>query len=170
MLGAAYASVPLYDLFCRVTGYGGTPQIVANKDAPKTANAKRQITVRFDASLNRNMPWAFNAPPKPMVLPVGAQGLAFYKARNLSAKRVSGTATYNVAPAKVGVYFAKVDCFCFTEQSLSPHEEIDMPVTFFIDPAILEDREMDDVDTITLSYTFFKVPQIAQNTSPENRR
>ena len=166
MICAAYAAVPLYDLFCRVTGFGGTPQVA---EAAPGATGNRSITVRFDASLNRAMPWKFEAPEQAVTLPVGESGLAFYRAENLAAHDVVGTATYNVAPDKAGYYFSKIDCFCFTEQVLRPGEAVDMPVSFFIDPEILEDPEMDDVKTITLSYTFFQRPKTAESKSNQPR-
>lgn len=164
MIGAAYASVPLYDLFCRVTGYGGTTQVA---EAAPGAAADRMITVRFDASLNRKLPWRFEAPKTDVKLSIGESGLAFYRAQNLTDRRITGTATYNVSPAEAGYYFSKVDCFCFTEQVLEPGQSVDMPVSFFIDPEILTDPEMDDVKTITLSYTFFEAPETAQNNSQQ---
>jgi cytochrome c oxidase assembly protein subunit 11 len=166
MICAAYAAVPLYDLFCRVTGFGGTTQVA---EAAPGATGNRTITVRFDASLNRAMPWKFEAPEQAVKLPVGESGLAFYRAENLAAHDVVGTATYNVAPDKAGYYFSKIDCFCFTEQVLRPGEAVDMPVSFFIDPEILEDPEMDDVKTITLSYTFFQRPKTAESKSNQPR-
>ena len=156
MIGAAYAAVPLYDLFCRITGFGGTTQVAS---AAPGATSERLVTIRFDASLNRNMPWAFDAPEAPMTVKVGESNLAFYRASNLTNETITGTATYNVAPEKAGIYFSKIDCFCFTEQVLEPGQSIDMPVSFFVDPEILTDKEMDDVKTITLSYTFFKAQQ-----------
>ncbi len=164
MIGAAYAAVPLYDLFCRVTGFGGTTQVA--EMAPGKAS-ERLITIRFDASLNRKLPWKFEAPETSVSLPVGESGLAFYSAKNMTDRTITGTATYNVSPDKAGYYFSKVDCFCFTEQVLAPGEAVDMPVSFFIDPEILTDPEMDDVKSITLSYTFFEAPTSAQNTTQE---
>lgn len=161
MIGAAYAAVPLYDLFCRVTGFGGTTQVA--EAAPGKAS-ERVITIRFDASLNRKLPWKFEAPENAVEIPVGESGLAFYSASNLTDRTITGTATYNVSPDKAGYYFSKVDCFCFTEQVLEAGQSVDMPVSFFIDPEILTDPEMDDVKTITLSYTFFEAPNTAQNT------
>ena len=158
MVGAAYAAVPLYDLFCRVTGYGGTTQIAT---APPSSVATREITIRFDASLNRDIPWSFKPPSQPVQLAIGEQGLAFYEAHNPTDTSITGTATYNVSPAKAGIYFSKIDCFCFVEQVLAPGERVDMPVSFFVDPDILTDPEMIDVKTITLSYTFFKVSDTA---------
>lgn len=152
MVAAAYAAVPLYDLFCRVTGYGGT----TNQAAQTTGvMLDRQVTVRFDASLSRGMPWSFEPSQGPMTLKIGEEGLAFYRAHNPTDKPITGTATFNVTPQKAGYYFNKIDCFCFTEQVLLPGETKDMPVTFFIDPEIADDPNLDDIQEITLSYTFF---------------
>ena len=156
MIGVSYAAVPLYDLFCRVTGYAGTTQVATV--APGAAS-EGVVTIRFDASLNRNMPWVFEAPSAPVEVVVGESNLAFYEAHNPTDETITGTATYNVSPAKAGIYFSKIDCFCFTEQVLEPGASISMPVSFFVDPEILTDSEMDDVKTITLSYTFFKAQQ-----------
>lgn len=152
MGGMAYAAVPLYDLFCRVTGYAGTTN---RAEAASDTIIERQVTVRFDASRNRQMPWEFTAPDDAVSLKVGETGLAFYKAHNPTNEEITGTATFNVTPQKAGYYFSKIDCFCFVEQTLAPGETVDMPVTFFIDPEIVDDEEMMDVKTITLSYTFF---------------
>jgi cytochrome c oxidase assembly protein subunit 11 len=156
MIGAAYAAVPLYDLFCRVTGFGGTTQVA---EAAPGAASERIVTIRFDATVNRKMPWDFSAPDASIDVKVGESGLAFYRAHNLTDQTITGTATYNVSPAKAGIYFSKIDCFCFTEQVLAAGQSVDMPVSFFVDPDILTDSEMDDVKTITLSYTFFQVQQ-----------
>lgn len=153
MVGMAYAAVPLYDLFCRVTGYGGTTQATSEFS---DVILDRVVTVRFDANTNRDLDWAFKPQQTATDINVGADGLAFYTAENRSSRPIVGTATYNVTPQKAGVYFAKVECFCFTEQLLMPGESIDMPVTFFVDPAIADDPNMDDVSTITLSYTFYE--------------
>ena len=153
MIGMSYAAVPLYDLFCRVTGYGGTTQVSAEL-APDVI--ERDIVVQFDASLSRGMPWEFKPVQFSQQLKVGEMGLAFYQASNPTDRTVVGTATYNVTPQKAGVYFAKIECFCFTEQVLTPGQVVDMPVSYFVDPAIDEDPNMDDVKTITLSYTFFE--------------
>lgn len=153
MAGMAYAAVPLYDLFCRVTGYGGTTQ--ASSEFSDVI-LDRKVTVRFDANTSADLPWGFRPQQVATEINVGADGLAFYTAENTSDRTIVGTATYNVTPQKAGVYFAKVDCFCFTEQVLLPGQKIDMPVTFFVDPAIADDPKMDDVSTITLSYTFFE--------------
>ena len=153
MIGMSYAAVPLYDLFCRVTGFGGTTQIA---QMPSGKRIDRVIKVRFDASLNGSFPWEFQPVQREMSLQVGETGLAFYRARNDSNVPLVGTATFNVTPLKAGLYFSKIECFCFQEQKLDSGEQIDMPVTFFIDPEIVKDRNLDDVNTITLSYTFFE--------------
>lgn len=145
-------SVPLYQLFCRVTGYGGTTQVAAG---PAERVLDRRITVRFNADVNSALPWRFAPAQESVTVRVGEPALAFYRARSLADRPVVGQATFNVTPAKAGLYFTKTDCFCFTEQRLDPGVEVDMPVQFYIDPAIARDRNLDDVTTITLSYTFF---------------
>ena len=154
MVGLSFASVPLYRLFCQVTGFGGTTQVA--EAAPGAGVSERVIKVRFNADVDPELPWAFQPVEREVALRVGEPGLAYYKARNLSDRPVVGTATYNVTPLKAGYYFNKVQCFCFKEQRLEPGEAMDMPVSFFVDPEILEDRNLDDVKTITLSYTFFR--------------
>ena len=156
MVGLAYASVPLYQLFCQVTGYGGTPARAEAGDTGAEEVLDRQMTIRFDASTNRDLPWIFEPVQQQVDLPVGESGLAFYRAKNTSDRPVRGVATFNVTPLKAGPYFVKVDCFCFTEQTLLPGQEVDMPVTFYVDPAIDDDNTLDEVKTITLSYTFFQ--------------
>lgn len=153
MVGMAYASVPLYNLFCRVTGFGGTTQV---GDVAPGHVVDRVMKVRFDASKARGMPWEFKPEQVEMEVPVGEQMLAFYKARNPTDHAITGTATYNVTPPQAGYYFSKVQCFCFTEQTLQPGEEMDMPVSFYIDPEIVNDDDLDHVETITLSYTFYE--------------
>ena len=154
MIGVSYAAVPLYDLFCRVTGFGGTTQV--SEAAPDEIH-DRVIKVRFDSMTNSHLPWRFSPAQREMELRVGETGLAFYRAQNVGQETSWGTATFNVTPQKAGAYFAKTQCFCFTEQALEPGQEIEMPVTFFVDPSILEDENLDDVNTITLSYTFFRM-------------
>jgi cytochrome c oxidase assembly protein subunit 11 len=155
MAGMSYAAVPLYSLFCQVTGYGGTTQRVA---APSSqAVGTRMITVRFDASIaGRDLPWTFEPEQRQVTVRVGEPHLAFYRARNNSNQPVIGTATYNVTPHKAGPYFDKVACFCFNEQHLAAGETADLGVSFYVDPRIAEDPNLEDVDTITLSYTFFR--------------
>ena len=152
IMGAlAWASVPLYDLFCRVTGYGGT----TNASTGNTEGVLGQtIKVRFDASTARDMPWEFKPEQRQMELKIGQDGMAFYEAYNPTDKPIRGTASYNVAPYAAGAYFSKIHCFCFEEQILQPGERMSMPVNFYVDPDIVNDREGKYVHTITLSYTF----------------
>lgn len=157
MVGLSFAAVPLYETFCRVTGYGGT---TATADAAPEAAAERTITVRFNGDINPNLPWTFEPLQRTMEVQVGEVGLAHYGAENTAATANVGTATYNVTPEKAGPYFSKIECFCFTEQHLAAGQSVEMPVTFFIDPAIMDDPNMNDVDTITLSYTFFPKPGV----------
>lgn len=152
MVGLAFASVPLYRLFCAVTGYGGTTMVSAK--APD-AVLERQVTVRFTTSTSRNMNWDFRAERHQETLKLGQQGLIAFVAKNKDKTPTAGTALYNVTPAKVGKYFQKIQCFCFDEQVLKPGEEMQMPVLYFIDPKLNDDPDMEDVKTITLSYTFF---------------
>lgn len=153
MAGMAWASVPLYDLFCRVTGYGGTTQVAA--DSAHTV-LDQTITVRFNASTARDMPWTFKPVQTKQTVRIGETGLAFYEAHNPTDRPITGTASYNVTPLSIGGYFAKIDCFCFTEQTLQPGETVMMPVTFYVDPDLVDDPEGSGVHTITLSYTFFE--------------
>ena len=152
MAGLAYASVPLYRLFCQVTGFGGTTQVA---DRPPDRVLDRMITVRFNADVSASLAWRFRPARQSIDVRLGEQALAFYTARNVSDAPATGTATYNVTPAKAGPYFTKIACFCFDEQTLGPGQSADMPVTFFVDPDLADDRNLDDVTTITLSYTFF---------------
>ena len=152
MVGMAYAAVPLYRIFCQVTGYGGTPKIAVEASSEV---GERIIRVRFNADTARGLPWRFRPLQREVSLRVGETALAIYQAENRSDRAIVGQATYNVTPLKAGYYFNKVDCFCFTEQRLLPGETADMPVSFFVDLAISEDRNLDDVEVITLSYTFF---------------
>jgi len=153
MVGLTFASVPLYRMFCQVTGYGGTTQVAT---AVPEAVSERRITVRFNADVNPKLPWKFQPIDHAVSLRVGEPGLAFFRAENLSDRPVTGTATFNVTPLKAGQYFDKTQCFCFDEQRLEAGESVEMGVSFFVDPAILDDRNLDDVSTITLSYTFFR--------------
>ncbi|MFC0210166.1 cytochrome c oxidase assembly protein [Chelativorans intermedius] len=160
MVGMSFAAVPLYRLFCQVTGYGGTTQVAA---AAPTKQSERRATIRFDANVAANMAWAFSA-PKPVELALGETGVVAYTGRNPTNRPILGTATYNVVPAQAGSYFNKIQCFCFTEQLLMPGEEKEFPVTFFVDPAIEDDPDLASVTTITLSYTFFdKGPEALEN-------
>ncbi|MEM7427750.1 MAG: cytochrome c oxidase assembly protein [Pseudomonadota bacterium] len=156
MAGLSYAAVPLYQWFCQVTGFAGTTQ---RADAVSDTIGTRQFTVRFDANVNRELPWSFKPVERKVELITGEHRLAYYEATNASDRPVTGTATFNVTPLWVGAYFSKVECFCFTEQTLQPNESISMPVSFFIDPDIEKDPNLDSIDTITLSYTFFPVKE-----------
>ncbi len=154
MAGMGWAAVPLYDLFCRVTGYGGTTQVGAGSDRV----LDETIRIRFDASRARDFPWEFRPVERTMEIRLGETGLAFYEAYNPTDEPVAGTASYNVSPYEAGLYFTKIDCFCFEYQVLMPGERVLMPVTFYVDPDILDDREARDTHTITLSYTFHRTP------------
>lgn len=161
MLGMGYAAVPLYDLFCRVTGFAGTTQVASEADAnaAASAGAMREISIRFDASTARDMPWAFKPTQSTDTVRIGQRDIATYRARNSTSERITGTATFNVEPAQAGKYFNKIQCFCFTEQTLEPGQEVNMPVLYFVDPAILEDEIIGDVEQITLSYTFHRAKE-----------
>ena len=147
----AWASVPFYDWFCRVTGFGGAPA-VAERGADKVLD--QTIKIRFDASRARGMPWQFKPVVREMEIRIGETGLAFYEAFNPTDRPVAGTASYNVAPYEAGGFFTKIDCFCFEMQVLQPGERVQMPVTFYVDPEITTDRDAKFVKQITLSYTF----------------
>lgn len=166
MLGLSYASVPLYDLFCRVTGYGGTTQ---RADRLADTTLTRTMTVRFDANVGGGLPWAFAPVSEPQTLPIGENGLAFYRVTNTSDRPIVGTATYNVAPEQAGVYFNKLECFCFTEQRLEPGESMEMPVSYFIDPEIAKDADASRLSTVTLSYTFYEVKKPATAASANGK-
>ena len=154
MVGLSYAAVPLYDLFCRATGYGGTTMVAT--EVPIQIG-EREMTVRFNANVNRGLPWRFRPVQGSVTVRVGEPTLGFYRVENTSEQTIVGTATYNVTPLKAGEYFSKIDCFCFTEQVLQPGETSELPVSFFVDPSIVDDPEMDRITTLTLSYTFFEV-------------
>lgn len=149
----AWASVPFYDWFCRVTGFGGITQVA---ESGSEIVLSETVKVRFDASLERDMPWEFKPVQREMEIQIGATGLAFYEAYNPTDKPVAGTASYNVTPYEAGGFFSKIDCFCFEEQVLMPGERVQMPVTFFVDPEIVEDRDARYTKVITLSYTFYE--------------
>jgi cytochrome c oxidase assembly protein subunit 11 len=155
IMGAlAWASVPFYDWFCRVTGFGGATNVA---EAGSDLVLDQTIKIRFDASLERDMPWTFKPELREMEIRIGETGLAFYEAHNPLDVPVAGQAAYNVTPYEAGAFFDKIDCFCFTEQVLQPGETVMMPVSFFVDPAIVDDREGQYVHTITLSYTFYQI-------------
>ena len=153
MVGMAYASVPLYDLFCRVTGYGGTTQIAENVNEDVIYD--HPVKVRFDANVNPELNWSFVPVDKPVTMNPGEEIVINYRATNLADTATTGTSTFNVTPVKAGQYFMKLDCFCFIEQTLQPGESVDMPVRFFVDPEIAKDENTLDVNEIILSYTFF---------------
>lgn len=154
MLMLAYASVPLYRLFCKVTGYGGTTREASV--LPKNIS-DRTITIEFNTDIAPVLNWEFKPGEHSRKVKIGEQALTYFVAHNRENQPVTGRAVYNVVPFKAGTYFNKIECFCFTEQTLSAGQKVDMPVSFFIDPAMLNDPDMDDVKTITLSYTFFPV-------------
>ncbi|MBK1841548.1 cytochrome c oxidase assembly protein [Azospirillum sp. YIM B02556] len=166
MIGLTYASVPLYNLFCSVTGFGGTTQR-AEQAAARVVD--RKVTVRFNADTNTALPWSFKPEQKELALKLGETGFAAYRAESRGKAPTVGTAVYNVTPEKVGAYFNKLQCFCFAEQILEPGQAVDMPVVFFVDPSMADDPNMDDVTTITLSYTFFRAKdseaRLAQHTA-----
>ena len=166
MIGVAFASVPLYDLFCKVTGLGGTTQVSLSAPAQDEI-LEREVTIRFTGDTNRNLNWSFSPEKNKVTLPIGQQGLINFKAKNPSTTATVGTAVYNVTPLKAGKYFKKIQCFCFDEQILTPGQEMNMPVVFYIDPEIATDRNMDDVKTITLSYSFFKADSKALDSALE---
>ena len=154
MVGLSFASVPLYDLFCRTTGFGGTPVIKKNVNESKLSE-ELTIKVLFNADTAQGLEWNFSPVQREMIVNLGETTLAFYEAKNYSENSVTGLATFNVLPLKIGKYFSKIDCFCFEEQTLSGGEKVEMPVSFYIDPKIAEDPNTIEIRTITLSYTFF---------------
>ncbi|MEC7259474.1 cytochrome c oxidase assembly protein [Arenibacterium halophilum] len=153
MGGLAWASVPFYSWFCKVTGFGGVPGVSAS-GADHVLD--RTIKVRFDASTDRDMAWDFKPVERTMEIKIGETGLAFYEAHNPTDRPIAGTATYNVFPYEAGGYFIKIQCFCFNEQVLQPGETVQMPVTFYVDPEIVDDIDAKHVNAITLSYTFYE--------------
>jgi cytochrome c oxidase assembly protein subunit 11 len=155
MVGAAYASVPLYRLFCQVTGFDGTPRIAAG---PSATVLNQTVTIRFDGNVTPGLPWHFEPVQNTIQVKIGENNLAFFRATNMSDQPVRGTAIYNVFPEIAAVYFNKVQCFCFTEQLLQPGETVEFPVSFFVDPQIVNDRDARTVTHITLSYTFNSMP------------
>ena len=153
MASLVYYAVPLYRLFCQVTGFGGTVQRAV---AAPGAAGTRTFTIRFDADVERGLPWTFRPVSREVTIRAGEERLAHYRARNRSKAALTGTATFNVTPQKAGMYFVKVACFCFSKQRLEAGRSVDMPVSFYVDPAILKDPNLRDVRTITLSYTFYR--------------
>ncbi|HEY6984341.1 cytochrome c oxidase assembly protein [Reyranella sp.] len=153
MLGLAYAAVPLYQAFCKATGFAGTPLVAQSDDHPVIA---RTMVVRFDSNTDSNLPWRFEPEQREVTVHLGEQKLVYFRATNLSQRPIVGTATYNITPEAPAKWFNKLQCFCFTEQLLKPGQSVDMPVLFFVDPDMDKDRRYDDVHTVTLSYTFYE--------------
>jgi cytochrome c oxidase assembly protein subunit 11 len=153
MLALAYAASPLYDMFCRATGFGGTPQVAQEGERPVLG---RTVNVRFDSNVDANLPWRFTPLEREVKVKLGEERLVHYRVTNVSQRPIVGTSTYNVTPETAGAWFNKLQCFCFTEQLLLPGQSMDMPVVFFVDPEMDKDRRYDNVRTITLSYTFFE--------------
>jgi len=153
MLGLAYASSPLYELFCKATGFAGTPRVAVEGDRPVL---QRKMEVRFDTNVDPNLSWHFEPVQRSVKVHLGEEKLVYFRATNRSQRSIVGTATYNVTPETAGAWFNKIQCFCFTEQLLQPGQSVDMPVIFFVDPEMDKDRRYDNVRTITLSYTFFE--------------
>ena len=150
-------AVPLYQLFCQVTGFGGTTQRASSSSAPRQV-LDRMVRVRFDATVDPALPWRFRPLVPHVDLRIGEKAMVSFEAENLADEPVTGRAVFNVTPFKAGPYFVKTQCFCFTEQTLQPHQRVKMPVIFYVDPELVADRDLDDVTEITLSYTFFKAP------------
>jgi cytochrome c oxidase assembly protein subunit 11 len=155
MVGASYAAVPFYNWFCRATGFNGTTQVATS--APSGAPLARKVTVRFDANVAPGLPWKFEPEQNEIEVKIGEVVTVFFSVTNQAARTTAGQAAYNVTPLTVGSYFQKINCFCFTEQTMAPGEKRDMPVVFYVDPALAADSENDGLNTITLSYTFYPV-------------
>jgi cytochrome c oxidase assembly protein subunit 11 len=172
MVGASYAAVPFYNWFCRATGFNGTTQVATS--APSGAPLARKIAVRFDANIAPGLPWKFEPEQNEVEVKIGEVVTVFYAVTNQSARATTGQAAYNVAPLTVGAYFQKINCFCFTEQTMAPGEKRDMPVVFYVDPALAADSENDSLNTITLSYTFYPVrdpaPKPVASGEPDKRK
>jgi cytochrome c oxidase assembly protein subunit 11 len=161
MVGLSFAAVPLYRLYCQVTGYAGTTQ---KADKPSNVVLDRTITLHFDANVAPDLAWRFEPVQRTMDVKIGENALAFYRATNLSDEPLTGTAVFNVTPEAAGIHFNKIECFCFTEQTLEPGQSADMPVSFFVDPAIVDDEDASYLSELTLSYTFYRTDAPAQNT------
>jgi len=159
MVGASYAAVPFYNWFCRATGFNGTTQVAIS--APSGTPLGRSIAVRFDSNVAAGLPWKFEPEKTEIEVKIGEVVTVFYTVTNQSARRTTGQAAYNVAPLTVGAYFQKINCFCFTEQTMAPGERREMPVVFYVDPSIVNDSDNDGLNTITLSYTFYPVRDAA---------
>jgi len=164
MVGASYAAVPFYNWFCRATGFNGTTQVATA--GPDGAPLARKIAVRFDSNVAGGLPWKFEPEQTEIEVRIGEVVTVFYTVTNQSARTTTGQAAYNVAPLTVGAYFQKINCFCFTEQTMAPGEKREMPVVFYVDPALAADRENDGLNTITLSYTFYPVRDASPSPKP----
>ena len=166
MLALGYAAVPLYRIFCQATGYGGTPARASEAQASTVqALAGRTMSIRFDSNIDAGMPGRFAPERTTQTVQIGARTLAFFDATNLSDHAITGAASYNIEPESAARYFTKIQCFCFTKQTLKAHEQVRMPVTFYVDPKLLSDPDARDVTQITLSYTFHPIAAAAQNAS-----
>jgi cytochrome c oxidase assembly protein subunit 11 len=159
MVGASYAAVPFYNWFCRATGFNGTTQVATS--APSAAPLSRKVAVRFDSNVAGGLPWKFEPEQTEIEVRIGQVVTVYYTVTNQSARTTTGQAAYNVAPLTVGAYFQKINCFCFTEQTMAPGEKREMPVVFYVDPALVNDSDNDGLNTITLSYTFYPVREPA---------
>lgn len=160
MVGLGFAAVPLYRLFCQVTGFAGTTMRVSEAQFAEVQVAQgRTISVRFDSNVDRNLPWSFRPEQPRDTVSIGARDMMIFVAKNMSDRPITGTATFNVTPSQAGAYFSKIQCFCFTQQTLQPGQQVRMPVVYFVDPKILDDPDARDVQEITLSYTFYPVDE-----------
>jgi cytochrome c oxidase assembly protein subunit 11 len=172
MVGASYAAVPFYNWFCRATGFNGTTQVATS--APTSGAIARKVAVRFDSNVAGGLPWKFEPEQTEIEIPIGQVTTVYYTVTNQSARTTTGQAAYNVAPLTVGAYFQKINCFCFTEQTMAPGEKRDMAVVFYVDPALVKDSENDGLNTITLSYTFYPVrdpaPKPLAASEPDKRK
>jgi cytochrome c oxidase assembly protein subunit 11 len=172
MVGAAYAAVPFYNWFCRTTGFNGTTQVATS--APSGAPLTRMVTVRFDSNVAPGLPWKFEPEQTEIEVKIGQVVTVFYTVTNQSARTTAGQAAYNVAPLTVGAYFQKINCFCFTEQTMAPGEKREMPVVFYVDPSLVADHDNDGLNSITLSYTFYPVrdpaPKPLAASEPDKRK
>jgi len=172
MVGASYAAVPFYNWFCRATGFNGTTQVATS--LPSAAPLSRNIAVRFDSNVAGGLPWKFEPEQTEIEVKIGQVVTVYYTVTNQSARTTTGQAAYNVAPLTVGAYFQKINCFCFTEQTMAPGEKREMPVVFYVDPSIVNDSDNEGLNTITLSYTFYPVrepaPQPVAASEPDKRK
>jgi cytochrome c oxidase assembly protein subunit 11 len=172
MVGASYAAVPFYNWFCRATGFNGTTQVATS--APSGAPLARKITIRFDSNVAPGLPWKFEPEKTEIEIRIGEVVTVYYNVTNQAARTTTGQAAYNVAPLTVGSYFEKINCFCFTEQTMAPGEKRQMPVVFYVDPSIVSDSDNDGLNTITLSYTFYPVrdpaPKPVAASGPDKRK